>query len=487
MRLHVLAKKMLPAEFIRREVPDSQAERGDLSALLRPAQVERRIEDPVASPEATGRSSHRMTVLVTGASGFVGSRLVKRLLSEGGYSVRCLSRRPESLGWVLGEGAEVVKGDAGDPGSLLEALKGVEVAFYLIHSMEGPPSEWEKFPERDRIYARNFARASSACGVKRIIYLGGLSHGEKEDLSRHMRSREEVGEILRTLTAKVTTFRAAVILGAGSASFEMMAQLVDRLPLMVCPRWVTKRLQPIAVDDVVSYLARALGAEWTVGGTFDIAGPDVLTYRGMMDIYARRVGNRFHTLMLPFLTLTLSSYWVDLVTDTKASLAYPLIESLSKDAVAGEESIRDIIPLKPMTIQAAIQTAVGERAVKKGHGFAYGALVAMSLVMFVLGATFYSWHALGLATLASGLLILPLLVVAALAVYFTREGTRLGALLVGIAGWASLALWVADSYVAVFMKPGMVTSIPLARDIVGSALSLVAIPVSHMIFHKERD
>ncbi len=406
-------------------------------------------------------------------------------MSEGRYSVRCLSRRPEAVRQAFGEMVDVAKGDANDVPGLLAALEGVDVAYYLIHSMEGPSSQWERFPERDRAYAQNFAEAATKCGVKRIIYLGGLTQGEEEDISMHMRSRREVGEILKTSKARVTVLRAAVILGAGSASFEMMAQLVDNLPFMVCPRWVLRKVQPIAVDDVISYLAGAMEDERTSGRTFDIAGQEVLTYREMMNTYARVVGKRFGALMLPFLSLRLSSYWVDLVTDVRASLAYPLIESLSKDSTSSEDSIKGLLPFRTKTVEEAIRSAVSERRAMKAQAGSYKVLEAASLAIFALLATFPLWQSLGLAPQSSIPVSVPLLTASALAAFFAGERTRLGALLAGAAGWGALAIWLADLYVGVVAHPDQISTVIATRDAAGIALSLAAIPFSHVVFHKE--
>ncbi|HVD08982.1 MAG TPA: NAD(P)H-binding protein, partial [Nitrososphaeraceae archaeon] len=234
-----------------------------------------------------------LRILVTGASGFIGSRVVYRLSlspsSSDNQEIICMTRNVVSLEGRFNQHVKIVNADVTDYQQLVKAMSGVDVAFYLIHSMEGSSKEWKKFAERDRVAAENFARAATECGIKRIIYLGGLSHGEDIELSEHLKSRKQVGQILKTSGAKVTIFQAAVILGQGGGSFQMLQYLVERLPMMVCPKWVLTKSQPISVDDVVTYLVKALDVEETEGRTFEIGGPDVLTYVDMMRRYAKMV------------------------------------------------------------------------------------------------------------------------------------------------------------------------------------------------------
>ena len=259
--------------------------------------------------------------------------------------------------------------DVNDYPQLLKAMTGVTIAFYLIHSMEGSSREWKKFSERDRRGAENFAKAATECGVDRIIYLGGLipeENGEEcNKISDHMRSRKEVGDILRTSSARVTIFRAAVILGQGGGSFQMLEYLVKRLPLMVCPKWVLTKSQPISVDDVVEYLVKAIDVSDTEGRDFDIGGTEVLTYIQMMKRYAKMINKSIKIIIIPFLTPRLSSYWVDLITPVKASLARPLIDSLKHEATVKDDAIKKLIPLRLKTFEEAIKAVEEEEHVKK--------------------------------------------------------------------------------------------------------------------------
>jgi uncharacterized protein YbjT (DUF2867 family) len=293
------------------------------------------------------------TILVTGATGYIGGRLVPMLL-EAGYHVICLARDPSRLAGRRWKDVEVRQGDALNPEGLSEVLDGVDVSYYLIHSMaEGARG----FEDRDRVAAQNFGAAARAAGVQQIVYLGGLGAGDR-DLSAHLASRQEVGSILSASGVPVTEFRAAVIVGAGSMSFEMIRYLTERLPVMITPRWVTTRCQPIAIDDVLEYLVCCLAEPRAKGRTFEIGGPDVLTYGEMMLGYAAARGLRRYLISVPILTPRLSSYWVDLVTPIPASYSHPLIEGMRSEVVVHEPGAREVFTLEPMPYAEAVRRAL---------------------------------------------------------------------------------------------------------------------------------
>lgn len=293
-------------------------------------------------------------ILVTGATGYVGGRLVARLL-EGGRRVRVLVRDPDRLrGRSWSDRVEVVRGDVLEPSTLPPAFTGVRDAYYLIHSMAGS----RDFPERDRIAASNFGAAAQAAGVQQILYLGGLGEASP-GLSRHLRSRHETGDALRTGGVPVTEFRAGVIVGSGSLSFEMIRELTERVPVMVCPRWVYTRTQPIAVRDVLAYLVTALERPAARGRIVEIGGADVLSYGDMMLGYARQRGLRRWLLPVPVLTPRLSSYWVHWVTPVPATIARPLIEGLRNEAVVRGTAASELFPeIRPLPYGEAVELAV---------------------------------------------------------------------------------------------------------------------------------
>jgi uncharacterized protein YbjT (DUF2867 family) len=291
------------------------------------------------------------TVLVAGASGFIGQRLVRALLAEGAR-VRCLVRRDARLPAA----ATVVKGDLLEPLTLPAALEGVDTVFYLVHSMAAGRSGFER---RDRQAAENFSRAATQAGVRRVVYLGGLGETGPE-LSGHLQSRLEVATILQGGGFATTFLRAAIIFGAGGASFEMIRSLVEHLPVMITPRWVSTRCQPIAVADVVRYLTGCLHEERTAGGTFDIGGPDILSYREMMQRFAALEGRRLLIIPVPVLTPKLSSYWVGLITPIKPSIAIPLIEGLASEVICRENRIRELIPFRLTPFEESVRIALEE-------------------------------------------------------------------------------------------------------------------------------
>ncbi|MGW8566738.1 SDR family oxidoreductase [Isoptericola sp. NPDC055881] len=282
-------------------------------------------------------------VLVTGATGYIGGRLVPELLAAG-YRVRVLARHPERVeprDWA--DAVEVAVGDASAPDDLRRALDGVDVGYYLIHALGAGAG----FADRDRSTARGFATAAAEAGLRRVVYLGGL-YPETEHLSPHLQSRREVEQILLDGEVPTVVLRAAVILGSGSASFEMMRYLTERLPVMVAPRWIDNRIQPIAVRDVLRYLVGAAAIPETVSRGFDIGGPDVLTYRRMMQRYAAVAGLRPRVIgAVPVLTPRLASLWVGLVTPVPPAIARPLVGSLVHEVVAHDHDIADHVPDPP--------------------------------------------------------------------------------------------------------------------------------------------
>jgi uncharacterized protein YbjT (DUF2867 family) len=295
-----------------------------------------------------------LKVLVTGANGYVGGRLVPRLLAAG-HSVRCTVRDPTRLqGRPWADAVEVVCADVLDAPTLPPAMVGVDVAYYLVHSLGGG----RDFHDRDLVAAHTFASAARAAGVSRIIYLGGLGD-PRTGLSEHLRSRQETGAALREAGVPVTEFRAAVIVGSGSLSFEMIRYLAERLPVMICPRWVYTRVQPIAIGDVLDYLVAALQCPDSVGRMAEIGGADVLTYGQMMTGYARARGLRRWLIPVPVLTPRLSSYWVHLVTPVPAAIAQPLIEGLRNEVIVRDAAARRLFPgIEPINYDQSVRSAL---------------------------------------------------------------------------------------------------------------------------------
>jgi uncharacterized protein YbjT (DUF2867 family) len=453
-------------------------------------------------------------ILVAGGSGFIGSRLIKKLAADINYhepqsrvaEILCLTRDPESIKDKFDEDIRLVKADVSNYEDLARVMsEQIDIAYYLVHSMEGTSKQWKKFSERDRVAAMNFAKVASEYGVKRIIYLGGLIHAEDDDddkLSEHMRSRKKVGEILqRHSSSKVTIFRAAVILGQGGGSFQMLQYLVERLPVMICPRWVLTKCQPIAVDDVVEYLARCIDVKETEGKTFDIGGRDVLTYLDMMRKYAKILNKSVQVIIIPFLTPRLSSYWVDLVTPVRASLARPLIDSLKHDATVQDDSIRQVIPIQLKSFEEAVREARNEKAqvrrpnrrtIKERSTVKINSKLLMLslLAMAAIGSTYYimdgrpeiyhtNWIVLGTLWYMG----------IAFAIYFLRYGARLGALTAGILGWLTLTFWLIDNLYIVWGTSVIASSPDEAitiRNFIGAGVAALVVATSHNLFHKLR-
>jgi len=290
-------------------------------------------------------------ILLTGATGYVGGRLLAAL-ERRGVPVRCFARRPEALRARAAPSTEVAAGDALDAGAVARALEGIDAAYYLIHSMGG-----EDFAARDREAARIFGEAAREGGVRRIIYLGGLG-ASAGSLSEHLRSRQETGEILRQSGVPVVELRASIVLGSGSLSFEMIRALVERLPVMICPRWVAVEAQPIAVEDVIAYLAGALDLPAGAERIYEIGGPDRVTYGDLMREYARQRRLKRLLIPVPLLTPRLSSLWLGLVTPVYARVGRKLIDSLRNPTVIRDPAALAAFPVRPRSVRDAIARAL---------------------------------------------------------------------------------------------------------------------------------
>src|ERR1035437_8356760 len=290
-------------------------------------------------------------VLVTGATGYIGGRLVPRLSAKG-HQLRCVARNPDRLEGQRWPGVEIVRGDLENPEDTTRVLQGIDVAYYLVHSM----AAGEAFRERDRLMALAFGRAAAKAGVRRIIYLGGLGDPEKVR-SKHLVSRQEVGRCLAAGGVPVIQFRAAVIVGSGSASFEIICHLIERIPVMIAPTWVNTACQPIGVRSVLEYLVEALDHP-TAEGIYEIGGEDILSYREMMVHYARIRGLRRFIVSLPVPKPEFSGRWVDLLTPVPFSIAQPLVESLQTQMVVRDERARTAFSVKTTGYDEAVRLAL---------------------------------------------------------------------------------------------------------------------------------
>lgn len=456
-------------------------------------------------------SKLHLTILITGCSGFIGSHLVDRIMSIKGnrrFEIRCMTRNVKAVEGIfkkgeVGKDLKLLHADASKYSDLVNAMTGVDIAYYLIHSMEGSSKDWKKFADRDRIAASNFSRAATECGVKRIIYLGGLVHENEEQsekLSEHMRSRWEVGQILKKSAAKVTIFRAAIILGQGGGSFQMLQYLVERLPAMVCPKWVLTKSQPIALDDVITYLIKAIDFKDTEGKSFDLGGPDIMSYVDMMRRYGKILDKSIKILIIPFLTPRLSSYWIDLITPVKASLARPLVESLKHEAIVRDDSIKHIIPLKLRKFEEAIDLARSEEKLQKNcvtrneeyvtHTTSNKILIISLVLLALVGFTYYVLDARPEILNVNWLILSGLWYIGIIfSIFFVRNGARLGAITAGVIGWITLAFWLIDNIYTIsgdFLLASSPDLTMTIRNFVGAAVAGTVVVSSHNVFHKIR-
>ena len=433
-------------------------------------------------------------ILVTGSSGFIGKKLLKKL-TDSGFTVTAMSRSkyPDT------ENVKRVQADAFDVNSLIAATEGIETAYYLLHSMEGSKKDWAEFANREKQQAQNFLKAATESGVKRIIYLGGLVN-EGLELSKHMKSRHDVGKILASGTIPVTEIRASVIVGAEGGSYAMLRYLVERLPLMVCPKWVKSQTQPIAVDNVVEYLIGSMKNPETTGKILEIGGPDVMTYEQLMRLYSSILNRNLNVIQIPFLTPRLSSYWIDLVTPVKASLARPLVDSLVHDSIVKDDSAQKLIPVQLAHMTQAIQIAREEaktfNSISKSEGEKTSYKMNQKILLITLCAmafigTTYYWLDDRNDVWQIPWLIGSVIWYAAIlfAISFVKQKARLGYLIGGILAWVTLAFWLFDNFYVVF-ELSLVASEPsleiTIRNFIGAAIAGLAIFSSHNVFHKVR-
>ena len=436
------------------------------------------------------------SILVTGVTGFIGSKLLTRLTSSG-YTVKAMSRRELSDK----PGIKYVQADALVENDLDNALDGVEVAYYLLHSMEGDKKEWENFDKRESLQAKNFLNAATKAGVKRIIYLGGLVN-DGLDLSRHMKSRKTVGDILSSGDIPVTQLRASIIIGAQGGSFAMLRYLVERLRVMVCPKWVKSLAQPICLSDVVEYLVKCMEKKETSGKTFDIGGPEKVNYEQMMRIYSAILNRNLFVLQIPFLTTKLSSYWIDLITPVKASLARPLVESLIHDSIVHDDSIKKYIDFELKSLHESIIIAQEDmieiEEANKGYKFSEKMgfpinqkILSVSLIMMAITGTTYYWLDNRLDVFEISWLIGSIVwfVAIGFGILFVMQKTRLGYLIAGILSWVTIAFWLFDNFYVIFdmsliaQEPDIYMTL---RNFLGVVIAGIAVFSSHNVFHKIR-
>jgi uncharacterized protein YbjT (DUF2867 family) len=300
------------------------------------------------------------SVLLTGATGYIGGRLLT-LLQRHGLRVRCLTRRPEALKDRLSATTEIIHGNVLDAQSLKSVFDGVETAYYFVHSM----GDNHDFESQDRIAAANFAQAATKAGVRRLVYLGGLGNPD-EKLSKHLRSRQETGDVLRAYHSQVVEFRSSIVIGSGSLSFEMIRALVERLPIMICPRWVQVKAQPIAIEDLLDYLFAALELPLNSSQVYEIGGPDQASYGQIMQEYARQRGLTRWMIPVPLLTPYLSSLWLGLVTPLYARVGRKLVDSLRNPTLISNNLAQSVFSIRPRPFREAIARAI----VNEDHEFA---------------------------------------------------------------------------------------------------------------------
>lgn len=308
---------------------------------------------PTTHAEVTPEDVSPPLVLLTGASGYVGGRMIP-LLERLPIRLRCLVRNPEKLRARVAASTEVVQGDVLDPPSLTAALRGVDTAYYLVHLMSGS----QDFEKEDRQAAKNFADAARAAGVRRIIYLGGLGDDADPKLSPHLRSRHEIGGILRESGCETVEFRAGMVIGEGSLSYQLMKSLTERLPVMICPKWATTPTQPIAIQDVLQYLLAALDLPTGECRIFEIGSPDVVTYGDLIREYAKQRGLRRFLIFVPVLTPYLSGLWLALVTPSTYEVGRHLIEGLKNTTVVRDSTALRQFAIRPLGVKEAIRQAI---------------------------------------------------------------------------------------------------------------------------------
>ncbi len=434
------------------------------------------------------------SILVSGSTGFIGTKLIQKLI-ERGYTVTGMTR--QSLDNK--KGINYVKADVFNLEELEKAMEGTEIAYYLLHSMEGDSKHWQEFASREKIQAENFLKAATKAGVKRIIYLGGLVN-DSLDLSPHMKSRKEVGEILASGNIPVTELRASLIIGSQGGSYAMLRYLVERLRIMVCPSWVKSLAQPISVDDVVDYLIGCIETPETTGKILEIGGPEKLTYQEMMRQYAAYLNKNLFVIEIPFLTTRLSSYWVDLITPVKASLARPLIDSLVHDTIVQDDSITKLIPLKLKTVRESIDAATKEmvnnppklKLPEQKTSFIINQKILMcSLVALAIIGTSYYWlddrsDVYQIGWLAGSAIWY---ITIGAAIFFVRQKTRLGYMIAGVLGWVTFSFWMFDNFHVAF-QTSIISEMPnlmmTIRNFVGIGIVALVIIASHNVFHKVR-